>query len=46
MVDPDLADQFAYLDLRGEEAARAADKKEFQSSGFAKSVFVKVVVPH
>ena len=24
-VDPDLADQFAYLDLRGEEAARAAE---------------------
>ncbi|MBA7484183.1 MAG: tetratricopeptide repeat protein [Spirochaeta sp.] len=24
-VDPDLAEQFAYLDLRGEEAARAAE---------------------
>ena len=24
-VDPDLAEQFAYLDLKGEEAARAAD---------------------
>ena len=24
-VDPDLADQFAYLDLRGEEATRAAE---------------------
>ena len=24
-VDPDLADQFAYLDLRGDEAARAAE---------------------
>ena len=25
LIDPDLADQFAYLDFRGEEAARAAE---------------------
>jgi hypothetical protein len=24
-VDPNLADRFAYLDLKGEEATRAAD---------------------
>jgi len=27
-VDADLADNFTYLDLRGEEVTRAVDKKE------------------